>query len=461
MSQGGSGKARYDIGSLAVEIIPTGRLKPFPKNPRDHKKAHIDQVARSIETFGMNDPILCDEKFEIIAGHATLLACKVLKMDRVPVIRLEHLSESEKIAFRIAHNRLCETGKWDLELLASNFELIYDQDLSFDLEITGFATGEIDVMRIGGKETVTAAAEAARLVEELVELPDAKGPPVSRPFDRFTIGRHVIVCGDARNVDAYKLALGDETADFALCDAPYGCKIAGHASGLGRTKHQDFIEGSDISPEELRSLVGGASRLQAAFSKPGAYNAQFTDWRAMFDMQLANREIYPELKHICIWKKSNGGMGSLWRGAWEGILVYRVRGGKSRNNVMLGVHGRNRTDVFEYAGVNTFKPGRMEELIAHPTCKPVPLLADLILDVTPIGGIVLDAFLGSGSTILAAHETERRGIGIELDPKYVDVAVRRVEKRVGKPAIHQSGKTFDELAAERLDKRGESFGEPV
>ena len=130
-------------------------------------------------------------------------------------------------------------------------------------------------------------------------------------------------------------------------------------------------------------------------------------------------------------------------------MVYRVPGGKVTNNVMLGKHGRNRTDVFTYAGVNTFRAGRMEELEIHPTCKPVALLADLIMDITSIGGIVLDTFLGSGSTILAAHETKRRGVGIELDPKYVDVAILRLEKAIGKPAIHQSGKTFAELSADR------------
>jgi hypothetical protein len=446
----------HTAASLQIQNVPPERLKPFKKNPRDHSKAHVAEVARSIGAFGMNVPILCDESYEIIAGHATLLACKLLKMTKVPVICLGHLTEAEKVAFRIAHNRLCEKGKWNAELLVANFEILYEQDLSFEFEDTGFSTGEIDVMRIGGKEAVKQAADAARLMTEVVELPDAEKKPVSRSFDRFKIGHHIIVNGDARDRRAYELALGQAKADLGLCDAPYGCAIAGHASGSGRVKHEDFIEGCNLSPDELRELIGGASALQAAFSKPGAYNVQFTDWRAMFDMQMANREIYAELKHICIWKKTNGGMGSLWRGAWEGILVYRVAGGKPINNVMLGVNGRNRTDVFEYAGVNTFKAGRMEELEAHPTCKPVPLLADLILDITPINGIVLDVFLGSGSTILAAHETERRGVGIELDSKFVDVAIRRIEKRVGQPAIHQSGKTFDELAAERAQEDKEA-----
>jgi DNA modification methylase len=196
--------------------------------------------------------------------------------------------------------------------------------------------------------------------------------------------------------------------------------------------------------------------MQAAFSKPGAYNCMFTGWSSMNDMLEAGKLAYPQLAHICIWSKTNGGLGAPWRNAWEGILVYRVKGGKTQNNVMLGKHGRNRTDVFQYAGVNTFRAGRMEELQSHPTCKPVALLADLILDITPIRGIVLDVFLGSGSTILAAHETERRGIGIELDPRYVDVAIGRLEKAIGKPAIHHSGRTFAELAADRAaDNEGE------
>jgi DNA modification methylase len=421
-------------------------LQPFAKNPREHTKAHVEDIARSISEFGMVVPPLRDENYEIIAGHGTVLACKLLGMTEIPTICLAHLSSVEKAAFRIAHNKLCESGKWDLELLAANFEFIYNTDLSFDLTITGFATGEIDVARMGGKEKIKAAAAAAALNAETVELPGENAKVISRINDRFTIDRHVIVHGDARDISAYKLAMGDERANLALCDPPYNTKIANNVSGLGKKKHDDFVmDSGEMSPEEFESFISDAARLQRCYSQPGAYNCMFTGWYSMHDMLNAGAAVYTKLSHILIWKKSNGGMGKPWRNAWEGVLVYRVPGGKIHDNVALGKHGRNRTDVLEYAGVNTFRAGRMEELQAHPTCKPTALLRDLILDVTPVQGIVLDVFLGSGATILAAHEAERRGVGIELDGKYVDVAIRRLEKAIGKPAIHHSGMTFAEL----------------
>lgn len=445
-----------DIRALVVQMIAIELLKDFELNPRDHDDDHVQEIAESIAAFGMNVPLLADDGNVLIAGHATLLACKLLGYKFVPVIKLAHMTEPEKVAFRIAHNRLCEAGKWSLKLLAANFELLYDADTEFDLSVTGFEIGEIDVARMGGKDAIKAAANAAATEAELVELPDVPAKPIGRLGDRFTIGRHVIACGDARDIGAYKLALGDDRADLGLWDGPYNVAIANNVSTTGR--HGNFcMAAGEMSSAEFQGFVAETSKLAAAFSKPGAYNCMFTGWYSMTDMLVANLRVYPKLSHICIWSKTNGGLGQPWRNAWEGILVYRVPGGKIRNNVVLGKFGRNRTDVFTVAGVNTFRAGRMEELAAHPTCKPIQLLADLILDVTPIRGIVLDCFLGSGSSILAAEQSERRGVGLELDPRYVDVAIKRIEKTLNLPAIHQSGRTFSELAIARRDSNQGDF----
>lgn len=446
-----------DIRALAIQIVAVKQLLPFESNPREHSDQHVGDIAKAIKAVGMTVPILCDEDYVIIAGHGTLLACKLLGMTEVPIICLENLSQAQKIAFRIAHNKLCESGAWNLDLLASNFEILYDQELNFDLTITGFDIGAIDVARLGGKEKIKAAAAAAASESENVELAEIPAVPISRLHDRFTIDRHVVLCGDSRDAHALKLALGDDRADLALSDIPYNTKILGNVSGLGKKKHPDFVMASgEMDSTTYQEFIEQSSKMQAAFSRSEAYNCTFTGWYSLTDILIANQRVYPKLAHMCVWAKTNGGLGMPWRNAWEGILVYRVPGGKVINNVMLGKHGRNRTDVFNYAGVNTFRAGRMEELEIHPTCKPVALLADLIIDITSIGGIVLDTFLGSGSTILAAHETKRRGVGIELDPKYVDVAILRPEKAIGKPAIHQSGKTFTELSADRRrDAEGE------
>ena len=234
MSDTGLDKVRNDIRNLVIEHVGIDKPKPFKKNPRDHGKAHVDDVSRSIAAFGMNVPILCDENLEIIAGHATLLACKMLKMKEVPVVRLGHLSEAQKLAFRIAHNRLCEAGKWDVDLLAINFDLISQMDLGFSLEVTGFDTGAIDVVRMGGKAGVKAAAEAAKTAADIIGMPDESSPPVSRLNDRFSIGKHVIVCGDARDLEAYKYALGDDRADFAVCEVRMDARFSGMRRGWGR-----------------------------------------------------------------------------------------------------------------------------------------------------------------------------------------------------------------------------------
>lgn len=452
-----SSKPKFDIRSLAIEFATTCSLIPFTNNPRSHDKDHVADIEKSVNEFGMVIPILCDDRNVIIAGHGTLLACQSAGLEEVPVIRVGHLSEAQKVALRIAHNRLCESGKWDMDRLASNFEILYDQDLSFDLTITGFDTGEIDVARLGGKDSIKARAKAAAEVTEVVELPSANTTPVSRLHDRFVIDRHVVVCGDARDPAAYDLALDGQRADAAIHDPPYNTKIKDNVSGGGKKKHDDFIMASgEMDRDAFRLFIEQATALQLRYSKPGAYNCMFTGWYSMHDMLEAASRVFAVLSHICVWAKTNGSMGCPWRNSWEGILVHHDNDGKRTDNIRLGKFGRNRLDVFNYAGVNTFRAGRMDELDAHPTCKPVPLLADLILDITPIGGLVLDSFLGSGATILGAHQAKRRGVGIELDPKYVDVALRRIEHATGKKAIHSSGLTLDELAlVRRNDDKGE------
>jgi hypothetical protein len=292
-----------------------------------------------------------------------------------------------------------------------------------------------------------------------VALPDPHRPPVSQLGDRFEIGQHILVCGDMRERSSYDLALGNKRADLVIADLPYNIP-ARQIGGLGKVQHENFLTGyGEMTRPQYRDYCGETFALLAAFSKPGAFNMSFTDWRVAADMIAAGEAVYDQLAHICIWAKTNAGMGSLWRGQFEMVLVFGVKGKppRSRNNVMLGKHGRHRSDLWTYAGVNTFRKGRMEELSAHPTAKPTALLMDAILDVTPIRGLVLDPCMGSGSTIVAAHEADRGGVGIELDPRYMDVAIRRLQEAVGKPAIHQSGKTFAELEITRRQDCEDEF----
>jgi DNA modification methylase len=449
MTKCGNKNSDFDIRDLKVKILEISAVKSSPRSPRKKIAKHIEGIGKSITEFGMIDPLLVDENYVLIAGESTFAACKLLKMSHVPVIVLPHLNEAQKVTIRIAHNRLCERGEWDLVMLAENFEFLIEDEYELDLEVTAYEFGEIDVLLAGGKDEITAQAKEAAETPEDLELPESPNPPVSRSGDRFGLGEHVVVCGDATTPAAYNLALGNRKADLGLTDSPYNVE-AKRISGRGKVKHGPFIEGSgEKSSEQFQDFIGQAAIQMAKFSRPGAYILFFTAWYSLVDIMAGCGRAFERLAHICIWAKTNGGMGSPWRNAWEGILVYRKKGGKIQNNIQLGKFGRNRTDVFRYAGVNVFRKGRMEELQAHPTCKPVALLKDIILDVTPIGGTVLDPFLGIASTILAAHEARRRGVGIELDPHYVDLAILRLEKHLGVEAIHQNGKTFAQLREER------------
>lgn len=449
MSDSKTKKSDFDIRDLEVTVVSMSKVKGHAKAPRLKKRSHIEEIAKSVDGFGMIDPLLVDENGELIAGENTLEACRAQGMSEVPVIYLRHLNEAQKVALRIAHNRLCEKGEWDQEVLADNFEFLMDSEYEIDLEITGYEFGEIDVLLEGGKDAIATNAAAAAQAPEEIELEDLPETPVSRLGDVFGIGEHMVACGDGTTRIAYRLALGNRKADLGLTDSPYNVKTS-RISGRGKVKHDDFVQGSgEMSSDEFRSFVEAAAKQMATHTRAGAYNMFFTGWYSLWDIMTGCDRIFGSLAHMCIWAKTNGGMGSPWRNAWEGILVYRNKGGKIQNNIQLGRFGRNRTDVFTYAGVNVFRRGRMEELRSHPTCKPVALLKDAILDVTPIGGIVLDPFLGSGSSIVAAHEARRRGVGIELDPRYVDVAIQRIEAATGSEAVHQNGKTFAQLREER------------
>ena len=441
---------KIELADLEVQYVDPNSLSEDPKHPRKIDEAHVDGINASIDMAGMVVPILATyPQRVIIAGVATWRANKKRGATRVPVIFLSQLSRKQEVALRIAHNRLCERGKWNAELLIENIEILLDGEVDFELTITGVDDPEIDVFMLGGKDAIKAAEIDSRDNPEIVELDDLPLQPVSRLGDIFIIGDHIVACGDAREEELLRSILGNRKVDAGITDPPFN-KKGKDIGGLGKNGPRDFVLGSgELQADEFQTLIADAAANVERFCRPGAYNFYCTAYYAMLDMMKAFERVYPELNHMCIWTKTNGGMGSPWRNAWEGILVYRKRGGRVQNNVQLGRHGRNRTDVFRHAGVNVFRRGRMEELNSHPTCKPVGLLKNLILDITPIRGVVLDVFLGSGSTIVAANAAKRVGVGVELDPKYVDVAVQRIANAVGLPAIHSSGLTFEELKSER------------
>jgi DNA modification methylase len=433
-------------GHIAVVYRAVDSLTADPRNPRQHSRKQIGQIASSIRTFGFNVPILINGDSQIIAGHGRLLAAQELGFCEVPTIRLEHLTEAQRRAFMIAENRLTEIAVWDDRLLAEQLKELCELNLDFNLEATGFDMGEID-LRIesldAGSQDGVDPADAA--------IPSVTGPPVSRLGDLWLLGRHMVYCGSALDGAAYDALLQGEQAALVFTDPPYNVPIQGHVSGLGAIRHREFAMASgEMTEDEFTRFLGEAMRHLARHSVEGAVHYYCMDWRHMDNLLTAGRRARLELLNLCVWVKHAGGMGSLYRSQHELVFVFKNGRAPSRNNVQLGQYGRNRTNVWSYPGASAFgRPGEEGHLLAlHPTVKPAALVADAILDCSARGELVLDPYLGSGTTVIAAERTGRRCRGIEIDPLYVDTVIRRWQSITGAIARNAATKqNFDESAA--------------
>jgi DNA modification methylase len=422
-------------------------LKPDPANPRRHATKQIRQIAYSIKGFGFNVPILIDRDGNVIAGHGRLLAAKALGWSEVPTLCLDHLSRAQARVFMIADNRLTEIATWDDRLLAQQLKDLSLLGLDFSLELTGFEVPEID-LRIASLDNPSEAADDPADV-----LPEAAaGPPISQIGDFWVLGRHHLLCGNALDPAALAALMGEERAAMVFTDPPYNVPIDGHASGLGAIHHRPFpMASGEMDRTEFTAFLGQAFRNLAAFSIDGSLHYVCMDWRHLEELLAAARDVYDELKNLCVWVKDNPGMGSFYRSQHELVGVFKLGREAHRNNVQLGQFGRNRSNVWNYPGANSFaRSGEEGNLLAlHPTVKPVAMVADAILDCSARGEIVLDAFLGSGTALIAAERTGRRCCGLELDPGYVDTTIRRWRALTGGSArLGASGRSFDDLARE-------------
>ena len=433
---------------LSVQSRPIAELRPYPKNARTHSRHQIQQIARSIEAFGFNVPILIDDRGSVIAGHGRLLACELLGWKSVPTIELTHLSETQARAFRIGDNRLTEISEWDDRLLGEVLRELTLEDLDFNLDATGFEVAEID-LRIAALDAPIPKDDPA---DDLG--PEAEHPPVSRPGDLWQLGEHRIFCGNSLERTSYTALPGLERAHAVFCDSPFNVPINGHCTGNGRIQHREFdMASGEMSVEEFTGFLRTACLLMAEHMHDGALAYLFIDWRHCGELLAASKEAFTELKNIAIWVKDSPGMGSFYRSQHEFVFVCKNGHAPHRNNVELGRYGRNRSNVWMYPGVGAFgrrtSEGRLLDL--HPTVKPVALIGDAILDSTARGELVLDPFLGSGSTLIAADRHGRRCYGIELDALYVDTAIRRWQRLTGRSAVHATLQcTFDELSEYRF-----------
>ncbi|MEW9838581.1 site-specific DNA-methyltransferase [Mesorhizobium marinum] len=428
---------------LQIEYRAPGSLKPYARNARTHSRKQVKQIADSITTFGFSVPVLIDKDDMILAGHGRIEAAKLLELDRVPCVRLDSLtSEQRKRAFILADNKVAANAGWDEELLAEEFKALLDAELDFDVEATGFSIAEIDGY-IEGLEP-----------EEAGDPRDDKLPALNeaskrcRIGDVWQLGRHRLVCGDALNPEVIDALMAGEKARMVFSDPPFNVPTQGHIGGSGKIKHREFAMASgEMTSAQFTDFLARAFANLANSSVDGSIHFLCMDWRHMTEILEAGKAAYTELKNLIVWAKDNGGMGTFYRSRHELIFAFKHGTAPHINTFELGQHGRYRTNVWEYRGVNTLKAGRMDELAMHPTVKPVQMIADAIKDCSARGDIVLDIFGGSGSTLIAAEKTGRRGFLCEIDPIYCDRIIRRWEKFAKDEAMQLiSGSEFKDAA---------------
>jgi DNA modification methylase len=434
------------VRALKITYKDPRHLTPRAKNPRTHSAKQIRQIAASIGQYGFVNPVLIDGSDGIIAGHGRVAAAKLLKMADVPTVRVDHLTQAQLRAYVIADNKIAENAGWDRNLLAVELQEL-SAELDFNITVTGFEIGEIDIL-VG---ELNAGADEDDVVPEV----DRSIPAVSRPGDLWQIGDHYVLCADALDAKSYGLLLGAKKAQMVFIDPPYNVPIVGNVSGLGKAKHREFAMASgEMSVREFTGFLAAVFANLARHTGKGSIHFVCMDWRHMREVLDAGENQYTELKNLCVWSKTNAGMGSLYRSQHELVFVFKHGNARHINNVELGRFGRNRTNVWAYAGANTFGKERDRELAMHPTVKPLALVADAILDCSNRGGIVLDVFAGSGTTLIAAEKTGRRGRGIEVDPHFVDTIIRRFRETYDLEATHVASKIkFDALKAQRSKGR--------
>lgn len=442
-----------------VMQVPTADLVPYSRNARTHDDKQLAIIERSLQTFGFTNPVLIDAANTIVAGHGRVAAAKRMGLTHVPAIRIEGLTPDQLRAYRLADNRIAELAGWNQEMLAIEFQHLTSIELDFNIETIGWDMPQIDILLdayAGGSARANDEADPAD------ELPEEGKNAVSRLGDLWRLGRHRVMCASALDAAAFARLMDGRKAAMLCQDPPWNIAVS-KISGLGKVSHRPFpMANGDMTNGEFRQFLREEIRCNIAHAEPGAVVEIFIDWRGIEKVIAAGEAEGLELVNVCVWVKSNGGMGSLFRSQHELIVVFRKPGGSIKNNVQLGRFGRYRTNVWQVAGQNSFGAERMEALESHPTRKPVELIAEAMRDVTDIGDIVLDSFLGSGTAVLAAERTGRIAYGIELDPLYVDTTIRRWEKLTGHRALlDATGRSFGETEIERSSELAEPRKLPV
>lgn len=429
------------IDRFQIEYLATTSLHPNPRNPKHHPEKQLASLVTAIRESRKLTPIAIDDDRMILAGHGRWLAAGKLGLPEVPTITMRFPSEEAKLAFIYADNRVGELGSWLKDIMQEDLTSLFEAE--FPLEATGFSAADLDF-------TVVESPRG-----EQVELPDPNVDAVTRPGDLWLTPGARIICGDSRKAAVWERLLDGSLARLIFCDAPYNVPIDGFVSGKGKTRHREFAFASgEMSPAEFTAFLRAIFRNCVRFSRDGSIHYHCMDWRHAREILDAGDGVYSEFKQLIVWDKQVGSMGTFYRNRHELVFVFKSGRAKHVNTFGLGDKGRYRTNVVDYAGANVFRKGREADLERHSTPKPVPLVVDFLLDCSNRGDLVVDPCLGSGTTLIAASRTQRIGAGIEIDPLYVDTAVRRIAADTGQPAILEGdGRTFDEIAAARLQAK--------
>jgi DNA modification methylase len=439
------GQSYSSGGSLTIERVPIGSLRPNPRNPRTHSKKQIRQIAASIREFGFLSPVIVDEDNMVLAGHGRLEGARLEGLTHVPTVCFDHLTTAQKRAYLIADNKIAAEAGWNREILA--IELGDLTDLlpaeGFDVSVTGFEAPEIDLL-------LADMASSKQEPEDVV--PPLPRNAVTKRGDLWQLGKHRLLCGDAQRADSFSRLMTGASAAAVFCDPPYNLRVS-RIGGRGKTRHPEFAFASgEMQPAQFQKFLSKTLAHGIRVSADGAVHFVCMDWRHIVDLIAVGRKLYGAMLNLVVWSKSNAGQGSFYRSQHELICVFRVDERPHRNNVELGRFGRNRSNVWNYAGVNTFGRGRMEALAVHPTVKPTALVADALLDCTARGDVVLDQFAGSGTIFLAAEKVGRVAYGLEIEPRYVDVAITRWQQLTKLEAtLEGDGRTFEEIKEARAN----------
>ncbi len=426
------------LPNLDLAYIPLEDLRTPSRKIRKLDPAHVREVANAISTLGFCAPVLVGKDNAVIDGVVRVEAARQLGLGRAPCVRIEHLSETEQRVLRLAVNRLGEKGEWNLDELKVEFEELIFADAP--IEVSGFSVDEIDHIVLG---------EADKAIEQGPLAPDVRGFAVARLGDVFDLGQHRIVCGSATEPETLRRLMEyDAPARLVLTDEPYNVPIAGHVTG-GR--HREFAMASG-EMTDAEYLAFNEAWMAAALPclRDGGVFGTFIDWRGYPTVHSAAVKLGLKPLNLIVWAKTNAGMGSLYRSQHELLPLFKNGSATHVNNIELGKRGRWRSNVWTYPGASSLGSDARRGLEDHPIVKPTAMLEDALLDLAERGDIVIDPFLGSGSTLIAAHKTGRVCRGVELDPLYVDVIVRRFEAATGSAAtLVETGETFQALAVRR------------